>query len=244
MLKKGLIFCLLLIGAITGCKENYVEPDPEALGLDYYPLAIGDYRIYNVTDIKFQFNKGDTTRFQMRERVDTTFSDQTNTLTYKIVRSVRPNGNSQWVDDSVLVVSKSNSMVVLTKNNTKYVKLVFPVKEGAVWAGDAYNDKLAAGWAGNNINGKIVYTYDGVGEPYQLNGESFANTVAVKQGDRVDNGAVLSDRKEVYAKGIGLIYRLYNRIDYCSSSDGCTFGEGYKLQGHERHEVLIAHGSR
>ncbi|WP_439882827.1 hypothetical protein ACSX1A_06595 [Pontibacter sp. MBLB2868] len=242
MVNKALFVFLLLAVLAVGCKENYVEPDKEALGLAYYPLEIGDYRIYNVLDIRYKFNVGDTTRFQIKERVDTTFYDQSDKLTYKIIRSVRPNEGSEWVDDSVMVITKTESMLLLTKNNTKYVKLVFPVKEGAVWVGDAYNDHVAPGWIGNKINGKEVYTYESVGQPFEVSGEVYPETTEVIHGDFKNDGVVYNDRKEVYAKGVGLIYSLYKRIDYCSTQ-GCNFAEGYKLQGHERYESLISYGS-
>jgi len=243
-MKKTLLCCLLTAAALlTGCEEKLVTPDPDAIGYTYYPMAVGDYRIYSVTDIRFANNVGDTTRYQLREVVEATFADQTNTLNYKIVRSTRPNEQSRWVEDSVLVVSLSKTSVLLTQDNSRYVKLVFPVKEGKSWIGDAYNARAL----GNNpdlAQQKELYTYTAVGAPFSKDSKTFDETVTVVQGIPTQNLVQLDDRKEVYAKGIGRVYRLFNRVVYCNDSESltCPFGKDYKLYGHERHELLLAHG--
>lgn len=237
-MRKALLLLVVLAGFLAGCENKYKDPDPAAMGYDYYPLEIGDYRIYNVTDIRFRSNVGDTNRFQLRERVDTSFYDQTGQLVYKVIRSVRPNENRSWVDDSVLVVSKTNSMVLLTQDNSRFVKMVFPVKEGNKWQVDAYNDRL-----GTNDE-KEYYTFRNVGESYEVNAIVYPKTITVVQGTPFNN-VKLDDRKEVYAEGVGRVYRLFNRAVYCEGSEintDCQMGVEFKQSGHERHEVLVAHG--
>ncbi len=237
-MRKALLLLVVLAGFFTGCKDEYRELDPEAMGYNYYPLTIGDTRVYQVTNIRFKNNVGDTTKFQMRERVDSTFYDQTNTLNYKIVRSVRPNANSTWVDDSVLVVSRSVTSLVQTMDNTKHVKLVFPVKNGKTWQADAFNMHYV------NSDQKEPYTYVQAGEPFQVKGQTFDNTVTVIQGMPLNNIIILDERREVYAKGVGRVYRIFNKAVYCNETAGgnnCPYGEEYKLDGHERHEELISY---
>lgn len=253
MIKNKLIPFLLTF-FMTGCTNTYVEPDPNALGYEYYPVAVGDYRIYDVTGINFKNNVGDTTRYQMREVVDTFFVDQTNTLNYKIVRATRQDESAVWVEDSVMLVAKSTSSVILTKDNTKYVKLVFPVKEGAVWLGDAYNNHVINALEEDPAKRKEPYTYTHVGKPFRFNGKTlketadgslnFGETVTVVQGTPTNNLVQLDERKEVYANGIGRVYRLFNRVVYCNDSESksCPFGEEYKLNGNERYEVLMSYG--
>ncbi|WP_299760491.1 hypothetical protein [uncultured Pontibacter sp.] len=251
-MRRALLLLVVLAGLVAACEDKYKDPDPKAMGYDYYPLEVGDYRIYNVTDIRFQSDIGDTNRFQMRERVDTTFYDQTNTLNYKIIRSVRANENQNWLDDSVMVVSKSDVNVVLTKNNTRYVKMVFPVKNGFSWLGDAYNANKETSYAPDPTTNrradyyltKESYTYQEVGQPMTLNGTTFDNTLTVVHGSPIETWIGYDDRKEIYAEGVGMVYRLFTRIVYCNAQDreDCEYGIGYKLHGHERHEELISYG--
>ncbi|MCX2739193.1 hypothetical protein [Pontibacter anaerobius] len=251
-MRRALLFLVVLAGFVVACEDKYKDPDPNVMGYDYYPLEVGDYRIYNVTDIRFMSDVGDTTRFQLRERVDTTFFDQTNTLTYKIIRSIRGNENQEWVDDSVMVVTKSDAMVVETRNNTKHVKLVFPVKEGFTWLGDAYNNNKEASYKPDPATNrrsdyyliKESYTFENVGQAFSINDTTYSKTLTVVQGTPIETWIGYDDRKEVYAEGVGMVYRLYTRIIYCNAmeSKDCTYGIGYKLHGHERHEKLISYG--
>ncbi|MFD2998949.1 hypothetical protein ACFS7Z_01140 [Pontibacter toksunensis] len=249
-MRKALLLLVVIAGFVAGCDRNEEEVDPALMGYDYYPLEIGDYRIYKVTDIRFQHNVGDTTRFQLMERVDTSFYDQTDKLNYKIIRSVRPDENSGWVEDSVFVVSKQSTKVMLTKDNTRYVKLVFPIKDGVSWLGDAYNDHKA-NIISRDPNKRAEYyldkdpsIYHNKRASYTLMDKTYLNTVTVIQGYPSHDGVGLDDRKEVYAEGVGLIYKIFNRVMYtpCSIED-CVYGEKYKIHGHERHEELISHGN-
>lgn len=244
-MRIALLFLFALSAFLIGCDNKYKDPDPQLMGYTYYPLEVGDYRVYDVTDTRYLNNQASTSQFQLRERVDTSFLDQTGQLVYKIIRSVRQNGQSPWLDDSVITVVKTETMVLRTQNNTKVVKLVFPVKEGKNWAGDAFNTGIANGVDPNESlpNRKEEYKYGPVGEPYDLEGQTYPKTVTVTQGFPVDD-VQLDDRKEVYAEGIGLIYRLFNKAVYCegSSNSTCEEGVNWKETGHERHEVLIEHG--
>ncbi|HEY4651933.1 MAG TPA: hypothetical protein VIG72_11000 [Pontibacter sp.] len=237
MIKKLLCWFVLAFVALS-CDESFVTPDPTARGLDYYPLAVGNYRIYEVTDIHYQNNVPAETSFQMREWVVDSFMDQTNALVYKIIRSVRPNAQSEWLDDSVMTVTKDHNRVILTKDNTRYVKLVFPVKEGKTWEADAFNDHY------DENEKREQYTYAAVDQPYSLDDLTFDSTLTIIQGQPTATDFQLDDRKEVYARGIGLVHRVFNRLTYCDGVSGrsCEVGEGYILDGHERYEVLIGHG--
>jgi hypothetical protein len=243
-MRKALLLLVVLATFVAACDNKYKDPDPQAMGYDYYPIEIGSFRVYDVTDIRFRDNRGDTSRFQMRERVDTSFYDQTSQLVYKVIRSIRPNDRSAWLDDSVMTVAKTERMVLLTKDNTKYVKLVFPVKEGNEWVGDIYNTRMAPSEVGVNVrHGKEVYSYSSVGSPYANGHRNFNNTVTVIQKINPDTSMGIDERFEVYGMGIGLAYKLFNRVKYSPcNADGCPNGEEYKLEGHERHEILIDHG--
>lgn len=239
MIKKVLCWCVLAFLAVS-CDESFVTPDPEARGLNYYPLEVGQYRIYDVTDIHYQNDVATEERFQMREWVVDSFMDQTNTLTYKIIRSVRPNTQAEWLDDSVMTVTKDHNRVVLTKDNTRYVKMVFPVQEGKIWQADILNNRYNP-----DSTGKENSVYVSVDKPYMLpNGTVYDKAATVFIGAASVDSTIVDKRREVYARGIGKILRVFDRknLQGCQMDD-C--GEDYVspiLDGHERHEVLIEHG--
>ncbi|MEJ8802425.1 hypothetical protein [Pontibacter sp. H249] len=237
-MKKAMLFWALLgLVGFTSCETKYQEHDAEALGLDYLPVNIGDYKVYKVVDIKYQFNVATKDSFEMKEVVDTSFYDQTYTLTYKIIRSIKRYNDTGWVEDSVMTLTKSDKYALLTKDNTKYVKLVFPIKEGKIWYADAFNDRLTSN------DTKIPHRYINVGKPYDLNGVTYPSTLTVDQNSS-PNSVLIDNRNEVYAKGIGKIYRVFNKVVLAScATDDCVYGPDYKLDGHERYESLIDYGT-
>ncbi|OKL41396.1 hypothetical protein [Pontibacter flavimaris] len=250
-MRRALLLLVVLAGLVAACEDKYKDPDPKVMGYDYYPLEVGDWRIYDIMDIRYMSDVGDTTRFQLRERVDTTFYDQTNTLNYKIIRSVRANENTPWVDDSVMTVIKSTTSLMLTQHNIKHVKLVFPINNGKNWLGDAFNqNNIGRSFDPDSMkrseyyNSKDTYSYTNVGDPLTLNGKKYENTLTVIQGLPIETWIGLDDRKEIYAKNVGMVYKQHIRIVYCneSKSESCPYGDRYKLYGHERHEKLISHG--
>ncbi|NDK54347.1 hypothetical protein [Pontibacter fetidus] len=237
MIKKMLCWFLLAF-VVVSCDESYVTPDPEARGLNYYPLQVGNYRVYDVTDIEYQNNVPTEKHFQMREWVADSFLDQTNALTYKIIRSVRPDAQSEWLDDSVMTVTKDDKMVILTKDNTKYIKLVFPVTEGRTWEADAYNDHY------DYQGDREKHVYSNVGKPSVVNDVEFDKTASITILPPVAKPATdFYDRKEIYAYGVGKIYRLFHRLSFesCDPVD-CSGDDNYILDGHKRTEILIDYG--
>ncbi|EJF09946.1 hypothetical protein [Pontibacter sp. BAB1700] len=239
-MRRALLLLVVLAAFVAGCENKYKDPDPVAMGYDYYPLEVGLYRVYDVKETLYFGETPSDLNYQLRERVDTSFIDQTGQLVYKIIRSKRPSATAEWLDDSVMTAAKSPTMVMLTKDNTKYVKLVFPVKNGLEFVGDLYNTWQVT--EGKLRDNKEVYVYENVGLSYEVAGETYPSTATVIQ-KFLTNSTKLDDRYEVYAEGIGLVHRVSDRLNYenCSSGVGCV--DGFKIaSGHEREEILIEHG--
>ena len=228
MKKVGLLL-VLFSGLFYGCTET-VEINDQTTGKNYYPIAVGDYRIYNVTAIRYLADTiNDSAVFQLRERVDTLYSNLAGEPTYKIIRSRRTTEAEPWVDDSVLTVTVSNNQVRQNFSNLDQVKLVFPVKENKTWDPNAFNT-LEPGNA----------FYQKVGEPFSVDGKNYDRTTTVSVNDFVS--VINKDvRKEVYAENVGLVYRNNEIIEFCNIQD-CNFDFEYILRGYHRIEVLDSYG--
>lgn len=230
MMKKLIIPFVLLSGMfIQACTETH-EPDPEEIGHNYYPLNVGDFRVYDVVQVQYRDNKViDSAVFQFRELVDTVFVNQTGEETFKIIRSKRPDSSEVWTDDSVIVVNKSATDLRVTKiNNRKVVKLIFPVKEGKSWNANAFNDL-----------GEEIHYYRNVSKPYTLDGKDYPKTLTVVEAENVNN-IEKDSREEVYAATIGLVSRKSEKLTYCNNPgvQKCEVNTGYIVEGTIRTETL------
>ncbi|SMB99838.1 hypothetical protein SAMN00120144_2792 [Hymenobacter roseosalivarius DSM 11622] len=229
---------MLAMGVVGACTRE-TEPGPE-LGLEYYPVQVGAYRVYAVVDSIYQNNRGTATRFQFRERVDETFIDAAGDSVYRVVRSRRTLPTDAWRDDSVLIIKATPNTLLLTRSNRRTVELVFPVRAGRRWNANAYN-------SGDTITAE-KRAYDRVGEPFELTASTqpsrYAQTVTTADTTAYDLFN-LNIQRQVYAREVGPIHRWRRRYVYgCppGSPADCSLVPGYRLAGNSRVETLIESG--
>jgi hypothetical protein len=231
---KNLIILLLLAGGLWQCTE--VTDLSNDIGREYYPVKVGNYWIYDVSETTFtnQFlqDPADSITYQVRERVDTVFRNQAGELTYRVIRSRRSQAGEPWSQDSVVTINKSASDLRYTRDNLKTVKLIFPPAENKKWNGNAFNAREPE-----------EFSFTQVSQPFSLGDSTYNNTVRVVQAWN-ENLVELDDRHEVYALGIGLIYKRIIDFDYCNGGAGqnCQVGQHYVVRGRRILQKLNSYG--
>ncbi len=202
----GILFSIFLFS----CKDK-----KDTLVLDYlyeyFPTDSGHFVVYDVDSIFYSFNgqhHNDTVHYQQMEMITDTTYDNENMLNYVLTVFRRPNANYSWYIDKVWEVKSSPTNLIKKEDDLRFIKLIFPPVEGAEWNGnifipsttpyDGYKD-----WA---------YSYETVNVPYTVNGFSFDSTVTVKEVDD-ENLIQKKLRREVYAKGVGMIYQEWEIVN-------------------------------
>lgn len=200
---RKLLFSFAAVVIFCRCSEDIKTTDAN-IGREYFPIKVGNYWVYDVTETKVFNNQYDSTKYQVRELVDTVFKDAANELTYRVVLSRKKSTDVNWGNDSLVLINKSLSDVRRTHNNIKQVKLVFPIKEGKQWDANAYN-----------VLDTDDYSYAEINLPFVLNKVTYDSTVTVVQGE--PNEVILDNRKEVYAYQVGMIYKNFTVFEYAQS---------------------------
>ena len=239
---RGRLAAGLLALAVAGCKNESVS-GPEA-GTDYYPLVLGDYRIFAVTDTTWAgYVRQPISRYQLRERVAEQITDAAGLPAYRVVRSRRTLPTDPWRDDSVLVISADAQTVQLTRNNRRTIELIFPVRAARVWNRDALNAR--------DTSSAENRRYLLVGEPVQAtaNGQLFQYERTVTTDDledvQVDDGIRNQAKlRQVYAQGSGPVYRQRRRVSFCPDDPNlpCNPTAGRVIKGIAHAETLIEKG--
>ncbi|WP_133272883.1 hypothetical protein [Hymenobacter radiodurans] len=236
--RRALAAGLLAVGVAWACTRE-TEPGPD-MGLEYYPVEVGAYRVYAVVDSIYQNNTGTATRFQFRERVDETFIDASGDSVYRVVRSRRTTPAQAWRDDSVFIIKTTPNTLLLTRSNRRTVELVFPVRAGRKWNSNAFN-------SGDTITAE-KRGYDRVGEPFELTAatqpQRYEQTITTADTTAYDLFN-LNIQRQVYAREVGPIHRWRRRYQYgCppGSPADCSLVPGYRLAGSSRVETLIEAG--
>lgn len=233
-MEKRIYIYLFLLGIVTGfasCESKKVEPDPSRLGYDYFPLETGNYAIFDVHETYYALTANPITRiYQVKNEVAESFTDLAGETAFKVLRYSRRDTLANWQLDSVWTAKRTPSQAIRTENNVSYVKMVFPMDEQLTWNGNA-----------QNILGQEEYTMQNINKPYQLPKHAFANTVTVLH--KTDTLSIIGQDKrlEVYAQGIGMIYKEKIILQYCQSSPDCL-GKGQIDAGIKFYHRLNSYG--
>jgi hypothetical protein len=209
------VFALFVLGTIIACKKEELcacDSPPQTGRFFFYPI-VNQSVIYDVQETQYALTTAPIIKnYQLKETFASLSTNTDGKQTLSIERYRRENDTQKWVIDSVFLAKKEIDKALKTENNVTYVKLIFPVSEGLKWNGNTYN-----------ALGDDTYELKKLNQPFQTNGQSFNKTLTVVQ----QNDSTLVDlkrRTEVYAEGIGLIYKEKINVSYCNTGD--CFGKG------------------
>lgn len=235
-----IIMCCLLLAAM-GCAKKETLSLPKSK--NYYPQEIGKYVTYRL-DSTVIINSGQTmvTRsYQVRDLVDAAITDNQGRPAFRIRRMIRDTAGTQaWQDNTTFVVTAVNNGIETWENGLRYIKLKDPVRNEFSWKGNAYIDTYSLNSELKWMDG-WNYTYENVAGPFRSGVRNFSNTITVAQRNEIlgnpNNLNSFSESniaKEVYALGIGLVYKELLHLEYQPPAPprnfGFRIGFGIKLQ--------------
>lgn len=196
-------FGMVVLVTLFSCDTS----DESSLDTDkrYFPVRKGLFQIYDVERTVYTFQVPETFMYELKTVVVDSFLNQEGYYTYVIHRSTRPDAQSAWQYVDTWSVRDANAETVVGEENLLLVKLKYPASSGLSWDGNTYN-----------IAGEDEYQIDSKHSPLTLNGVTFDNCLSVNQNDNEDFIVFLDQRKEVYAKDVGLVYKDSTWLKYCT----------------------------
>jgi hypothetical protein len=226
---QKIYFLLLFIAACYGwsCKKQSDESSSIDVGYNYFPVNVGHELVYDVDSIVYDDNTGSTTitpySYQYKEVIAATIIDDIGREAQRVDRFFRQNDTSPWQVANSWIVSRDNVSVQKVQENTRYVKLLFPLKQNKVWDGNIYNGK-----------GEEDYSIQYLDQPYELNGVTYSKTAKILQVDDI-NAIEEIRRHEIYARNIGMIYFQSDSINTQRKDSPAV---GTKSRGYRYHLTL------
>ncbi len=179
---------------VSGCLKPTNElPD---FHYDYYPSQINSWIEYEVVEIVHSAIGSDTLNYWLKEIKTNNFYDQEGELSNRLERFWKFDLSEQYEIKDVWQEKVTPTSVEKVEENNRITKLIFPVKYGAYWNGNAFNDLSFC-----------EYAFDSVHQPYTINNYSFDSTVTVLQKD-LYTAVDYQLANEVYAKNVGLVYKI------------------------------------
>ncbi|NND07709.1 MAG: hypothetical protein HKN87_15135 [Saprospiraceae bacterium] len=215
------IFLLVMLASLFQCVSELEDPvDTAIYGHDYYPLALGDSRIYQVDSVQFDLDvegnpTRDSSRYFIRELVVEDFENELGETIYRVQIYRAASAAGPWAIDGVATRSRTNRQAHYMEGNVRFINLVFPLEEGTSWDGNAFiPDDMVVFIRGESLQMFSNWEYKVLSENLSetIGGRVYDEVATVQQVD-VENAIERRFSIEKYAKQIGLIYREREMLD-------------------------------
>jgi hypothetical protein len=205
---QGMGLSILTVLLIVSCKKDN-PVTPIYYGYNYFPNRVGHYVIYNVDSIvvnQLHAQPIDTFKYQIKEVIDSFFTDGSGRPTQRIVRYKRADSTKAWVIQKVWSGNLTTTTAERTEDNIRFLKLTFPIKLSATWNGNI-----------NYTIGDWEYQYTNVNGGFTLGKNYFDSTLTVLQDSNL-NLVQHQFYLERYAANVGLIYKDVIDLSYSGPS--------------------------
>lgn len=188
---------------------------PDTMNISsYYPLEVGKYITYKLdSTVYINLNTIKTTRsYIVQDKIEEIFKDNLGRDAYKIRRYIRSNTDTTiWNDNATFVAVPSERNIEFVDNNLRFIKLVNPINEIVTWKGNAFIDGFISQL---RFYDNWDYLYENIAKPFTIDQITYPETLTVNQVNHIDGDPTnknfyfaITKSQEVYAKGIGLIYK-------------------------------------
>ncbi len=220
------IFLFLLIIIIASCKKEKLESADSLQYRDYFPLQTGTWIEYS-TDSVVHLETDDALEIdtairyyhsQIREEVDTPFTDAENQTAYVITRYWRSNDTLPWALTNVWTAKTTPYSAQKVEDNIRFIKMEFPIKSSSAWNGNAFNT-----YPEEN------YSYEDLYQPASFGALTFDSTVTVLQND-FESLINKIYKKEIYAAHVGMIYKQQDSVNTVTTPNGTVILNGTEIK--------------
>lgn len=199
---------MVLVGSIIGCQPASNSPAPDDLA--YFPLQIGDFWVYQVTQNTYSsVNPVVEEVYQVQEKISSSYQ-QNGQQFFLMEESIRKTAQADWQLTTIRTVYKNQTEAVSLENNVPVIKLVFPIRQTTSWNANGYNTRP-----------DTLLHYEDSGRSLPVGRLNFPNTVSVV-GSEDSTLINLAKYRRVYALNVGLVYRENVALTYCQSTPACV----------------------
>lgn len=209
---------ILLLGLLTvsSCKKQGVPPQ---FHYDYFDLTPGRFIVYDVVEIHHDeaLAINETLYYQLKTLIGDTIIDNEGRVARKFQRYKRNTASDPWVLSDIWTTIIADNRAELVEENQRVIKLVFAPTISKEWNPNAFN-----------MQQEQLYYYENIHDPITIGGISFDSSLVVVQEDNEPNLVEYKKQYEVYAKGVGLVYKFYKDLEI-SGFDTLNIDKGEEL---------------
>jgi hypothetical protein len=210
------LFAAIVSVLLSSCAKETTQIDTKLIS-DYLPLQVGKfitYRLDSTVYVNLNTVK-EVHSYVVQDLVDAAITDNLGNPSFRIRRLIRSNTDTTiWKDNASFVITPKAKSVEWIENNLRYIKLNEPIRDNFLWRGNSYINSYSNPDLQYLDNWE--YIYENVGQPFNGPGLNLPETITVLQRDEIlgdpDNKSFyfeINQSKEVFGKGIGLVYKNF-----------------------------------
>ena len=205
--------------SLISCKKT-TENYQALLVNDYYPLQVGKTWIYRLdsTIIPAFGTSLNVVSYLAKDSVESSFPDNLGRNSFRITRFTTDTlQKKSWEYKSTYYITPTEQTVeCMDDYNRRFIKLSMPVRELFSWKGNTFIDTKSPASLIRYLD-DWDYTYQNINMPFEVKKGMMDSTITILQRDEtIPEGPFdpnyYKQRNysiEVYAKGIGLIYKEF-----------------------------------
>jgi hypothetical protein len=206
---------LLVLLILTACSSE--DPINTDIGLDYFPLRTGSQWIYQIEETVINQSVEEKSMYELRITLVDSIKSDLGVYSYIFNRATRTAEANPWQSIGTWSAQLSKNQLIQNESNINFVKMIFPLFSGSRWNGNQYNN-LADNGNLFNGQGSEMYELTEFDKPMTLpTGLEFQQTSTIVQNNFVDPIVGTDQRKEVYARNVGLIFKEIIQLEYCTT---------------------------
>jgi hypothetical protein len=245
---KNKFFTVTLIALAGLLLTRCSNKDQEFTGAnisDYVNPAPGKYITYRLdSTVRKPFDDTGTTvhSYLAKDVIDAAITDNLGRPAFRVIRYLNDTlGAGTWIQNMTYMLVPGRESVELIENNFRYIKLVLPLRDDFSWKGNKYINTDVPPTTQEPDYSYLDdwdYTYSNTDESFTPYLTQLDSTITINQRDEIlgtpNNVDAYSEKnyaQEVYAKGIGLVYRTFSHWLFQPRNSNFVNGsiEGYGI---------------
>ncbi len=233
---RKLFAAFLLMALMASCNKQSETFSTAALS-EYFPLKTGTSLLYRLdSTVPAPFGTALIIKsYQAKDSIESTFTDNEGRLSYRIFRFIRDTaGIKPWAFAATYVATPVGNRIEYVDNNLRFIKLQQPLRDDYNFKAHSYIDTRSLNSTINYLD-DWDYRYQNTGMPFTIKGKTFDSTITVFQHDETTpdipftTSIPYQQRNygiEVYAKGVGLIYKEFLHWTWQSTPPPSKYEDG------------------
>ncbi|MCO5233994.1 MAG: hypothetical protein LC105_02815 [Chitinophagales bacterium] len=204
-----------IVGIITACKKD-TDKTVIDLKTDYFVDDVGSFIVYQVDSVLYNDFTGEVTSKStvVKEKVVEEFKDDMNRLAKRWEKYTFDSTDKVWKAFRSYYTVRQNQSIERVEENLRFISIVFPPKKDLTWKGNRFinavdNNKYLSDW---------TYLFTTVDVPTTVLKNNFDLTATILLRDK-ETAIERVFAKEIYARGVGLIYKEWWHLETQNISD-------------------------